>query len=189
MNKLIHPDTTIWCDMDGVVAVYDADGFQGKNPPYLVATSHYFRWCQPDEKIINALKLLQSVYHIRIKLISNVSSELKQEHKADKKFWIKQHMPFIDTSMDYNAITISKADFVKKLKKQKLKSTDILISDFNQDLEPWKKEGGTAIKYANGINNPHSYIGPHIPQQFSTKQIVNYLIDIIYDINKATQKE
>lgn len=183
MNHNIHPNTTIWCDMDGVIAVYDVNGFRGSNPPFLVQNSHYFLNCTPDTKIIKALQLLHDVYHIKLKIISNINETLKQEHTSDKSKWLKQHVPFINVDKDYHAIIVSKTDYVQQKKKQSLQKTDILISDYNNDLNPWSIHGGTGIKYANGINNPNSYNGLHIPEHYTTKQIANYLIDIIYNIN------
>lgn len=184
MNNVNTNNTTIWCDMDGVVAIYDMKGFCGKNPPFLKTNSHYFRDCIPDDKIINALQLIQEIYNIKIKIISNVHKTLKQEHTQDKYEWLKEHMPFINTKESYYPITESKTDYVKKIKKQGLTKFDILISDFNGDLIPWSENGGTGIKYANGINNPHSYDGIYIPEEYTTKEITNQIIDTIYKINR-----
>lgn len=181
----IDPKITIWCDMDGVIAVYESDGFKGDNPPFLTPNSHYFRHCTPDDRIIQALKLLHEIYHVKIKIISNVAPELKTEHTNDKEKWLKKHLPFLNTDDDFKAITVPKVDYVKKIKKTKaLTSKDVLISDFNNDLKPWSAAGGTAIKYANGINNPHSHDGNHIPEKATTKQIANQLIDTLYEISK-----
>lgn len=185
MNNLIHSDTKIWCGMGGVTAIYNADCHQGKEPPSMTAKSHYFRNCKPDEKMIKALELLKHIYHVNINMITEVQSNLKREQKSDKRTWLKNYMPFIDPTSEYHAVTIPKATYVQKINKKKLSSQDILISDFNQDLQPWAKAGGTAIKYANGINNPHSYHGFVIAETATAKQIVNYIIDIIYKINKG----
>lgn len=185
MNHYIDPKITIWCDMDGVIAVYEPEGFKGNNPPFLTPNSHYFRHCTPDEKIIQALKLLHEIYHVKVKIISNVDKTLKNEHTNDKEKWLKQHLPFLDTDDDFKAIIVPKSDYVMKIKKTKeLTSKDVLISDFNNDLKPWFAAGGTAIKYANGINNPHSHNGYHIPETATAKQITNQLIDILYKISK-----
>ena len=80
MNSYIDPKITIWCDMDGVIAVYEPEGFKGDNPPFLIPNSHYFRHCTPDNRIIQALKLLHEIYHVKIKIISNVLPTLKNEH-------------------------------------------------------------------------------------------------------------
>lgn len=93
----INQDTTLWCDMDGVVAVYDADGFRGKNPPFLIPDSHYFRDCTPDMRIIKALQLLHDVYHVKIKIISNIDVTLKQEHHTDKYNWLKKYICLLST--------------------------------------------------------------------------------------------
>lgn len=177
----LQQNTTIWCDMDGVVAIYEPDGFRGTNPPFLIQDSHYFRNCTPDLRIIQALQLLNDIYHIQIKIISNVHTTLKQEHYNDKYEWLKQHMPFIDTDRNYYAITVPKATYVEKLKRKTLTKSDILISVYNGDLFKWSKQGGTGIKYANGINNPHSYDGLYISEKCTSKQIANQIIDIIYD--------
>ena len=184
MNNVNTNNTTIWCDMDGVVAIYKPDGFYGKKPPFLIPNGHYFQNCLPDNKIINTLCILHNIYNIKIKIISNVHETLKQEHSFDKYKWIEQYMPFINVEKDYHPITMSKTDYVKKIKKKDLTKFDILISDFNKDLIPWSENGGTGIKYANGLNNPHSYNGIYIPEEYNTKQIANQIIDTIYKLNR-----
>lgn len=178
-----NTNTTIWCDMDGVIAVYDPDGFRGKNPPFLIKNSHYFQHCKPDTRIIEALRLLQDVYRIRIRIISNVNLTSMSEHHTDKYIWLKQHLPFINVDKYYNTTTISKAETVAAIKNEKLTTSDILISDYNGDLTMWTQCGGTSIKYANGINNPTSHNGIHIPLESNSKEIANQLIDIIYKNN------
>lgn len=176
----INQDTTLWCDMDGVVAVYDADGFRGKNPPFLIPDSHYFRDCTPDMRIIKALQLLHDVYHVKIKIISNIDVTLKQEHHTDKYNWLKKYMPFINIDKNYHTTTVSKAKYVARITHHHLTKSDILISDYNKDLIAWTESGGTSIKYANGINNPRSHNGIYIPLEYNSKQIANQLIDVIY---------
>ena len=178
----LQKNTNIWCDMDGVIAIYEPDGFCGENPPFLIPNSHYFRNCIPDLRIIQALQLLNDIYHIPIKIISNVHESLKQEHHNDKYDWLKQHTPFINIDKNYHTIINSKATYVEKLKRKALTKSDILISDYNGDLKKWSESGGTGIKYANGINNPHSYDGLYIPEKYTSKQIANQIIDIIYEI-------
>lgn len=185
MNSYIDPKNTIWCDMDGVIVVYEPDGFKGDNPPFLIPNSHYFRHCTPDDRIIQALKLLHEIYHVKIKIISNVLPTLKNEHTNDKEKWLKQNLPFLNINDDFKAIIVPKVDYVMKIKKTKnLTPKDVLISDFNNDLKPWSDAGGTAIKYANGINNPHSHDGCHISETSTAKQIANQLIDMLYEISK-----
>ena len=38
----------------------------------------------------------------------------------------------------------------------KLTALDILIDDYNKNLDDWKAHGGTPVKYVNGINSPRN---------------------------------
>lgn len=58
---------------------------------------------------------------------------------------------------------------------------DILIDDYNENLENWREMGGLAIKYNNGINSPNvlepneSFNGIHISQNMISNDIVELL--------------
>lgn len=180
-SKKIHSPTnhkTLWCDMDGVIAIYDTNGFKGDSPPFLVKNSHYFANCQPDERIIKALMILEQ-NHYPAHIISNITDlddELALEHELDKKNWLTQYILFLHHKLQFTAIKQPKADYAVKYLNRKLTSTDLLISDYNNDLTLWNNAGGTGIKYLNGINNPLSYNGPKIEPQWTPCTIADYIM-------------
>ena len=58
---------------------------------------------------------------------------------------------------------------------EKLEKTDVLISDYKNDIYPWIEAGGTAVKYLNGINDPESYPGPKITEDMKPEDIERYV--------------
>lgn len=59
-----------------------------------------------------------------------------------------------------------------------LSGHDILIDDYNENLELWREYGGTAVKYLNGINNPYSWSGHRLVNTLSADEIVKYLLEL-----------
>ena len=57
---------------------------------------------------------------------------------------------------------------------------DVLIDDYNKNLEDWREHGGLAVKYLNGINSADSFSGPIIDQMMSADDIVDMLLAIRY---------
>lgn len=184
-----NKNITVWCDMDGVLAIYEPESYTGDHPRYLIPNEHYFATCLPDERIIKVLQHLTNIYHVKLNVISNVHPTMKQEHSIDKRNWLRTHMSFLDTGMHYYPVLVPKYEYVETKLHRSLRPTDILISDFNRDLEPWLAHGGTAIKYINQINNPDSFKGPCISTDLSVKRITNYLIDMITDISNPSERE
>ena len=171
-------NTTLWSDMDGVIAIYDVNGFRGNNPPFLIKDGHYFAKCRPDERIINALMTLEK-NHYPANIVSNVidsDATLALEHELDKRAWITQYISFLHHTLQFAAITQSKAEYAMQQLNRPLKPTDLLISDYNKDLVLWNNAGGTGIKYLNGINDPSSYDGPKIQQQWTSDEIADYIM-------------
>lgn len=179
---LIHTKT-IWSDQDGVIAVYEPKAYRqhlnpNTTPVFFLPNVHYYATVKPDEKIIAAYQQLNQ--EIPLQILTNLTDDmiLAQEHEADKIQWTKTHMPFLNIAEQYHPIHIPKWKFATRYLKRSLQPTDILISDFNNDLIPWKHAGGTAVKYLNGINSEKSYDGPHILPEWSSEEIKDYILNL-----------
>lgn len=170
---------TLWSDQDGVIAVYELHAYRpsptNPNPVFFQPNAHYYQNVKPDKKIIEAYRICNSL--VPLYVLTNITHDtlLQEEHKTDKIKWTKQHMNFLDLEEQYYPIQIPKHEFAMQKLHRPLQKTDVLISDYNKDLIPWVNAGGTAVKYLNGINSKESYNGPHIPQEWSTDNIVDYI--------------
>ena len=168
----------LFTDMDGVVAVYDRAAFI-ENPdgtlPFMEPGIHFFSSRLPDNRIIDAYERLSKNHDFLV--LSNIVDDpvVADEHKEDKKEWVKKYMPYVDIEKQLYVIMEPKYKTAERLLNRKLEKTDILISDFKNDIYPWIEAGGTAIKYLNGINDPTSYTGPQITQEMGPEEIERYV--------------
>jgi hypothetical protein len=186
-----YDNITFWSDQDGVIATYEPDAYEGEdenNLPFMQPGIHYFRNLIPDKKIINVYKNLHYKNNIPINVITNIINEptLYDEHAHDKLLWTKKHMTFIDTDNHFFTIPVpnKKCDFVTKHLNRPLRKTDILISDYNKDLEPWHENGGTAIKYGNGLNDTWSWHGDKLSPFSTSYEMYDQIIKIINHLLK-----
>lgn len=178
-------------DMDGVIALYDRNAYKetdGQQPRWLKKNEHYFRHLEAD---MWALELIYDVIsytktHIRKDgthdnvyiLTSVVVGPIFNEHFHDKILWAREKIP----QLPLENILISvgdKNDCVEFVTDHVLTKEDILIDDYNPNLEKWKAAGGTAVKYCNGINSTDSFDGSHIGQMFNNvDNTVKHLLNI-----------
>ena len=162
-------------DMDGVLVQYDREAYTGDNPLFLQKNSHYFRDLKPDRR---ALSLIDAVWRDVQKSNEKKSEDetpddvfiltsiynhgaIFSEHLHDKLHWLHKWLPYIDVEHVFISVT-SKHDAVEYIKDKALTSDDILIDDYNRNLEEWRKAGGRPVKYLNGLNDPKSFTGCEI---------------------------
>ena len=184
----------VFTDMDGVVAKYERASFVEREDgslPFMDPGIHYFSSRIPDQRIIDAYerlsknhdfqRIIDAYEHLSKNhyffVLSNIVDDptISNEHEEDKKEWVKKYMPFVDINSQLYVIKEPKYKTAERLLGLKLEKTDILISDFNNDIYPWIEAGGTAIKYLNGINDPNSYRGPQITQEMEPEEIERYI--------------
>lgn len=177
----------IWCDMDGVIAVYERNDYIGQNPGYRKPDGHYFLYRPVDTKMAKVLyELYKRGYELHI--LSNINSDLpetiRSEMILDKKLWLNHNFPYIDKHESRHFITTDKASYITSHRCKNPGKTDVLISDFNRDLIPWIKYGKTGFKYGNGINDVTSCSGA-IPlrAEMTADEIITAII------NQAEKKE
>lgn len=173
-----------WFDMDGVIVKYEPSAYKGNDPPYLRKNAHYFASLTPDAKMIEVTKRLQTELAAddNIYILTSVSplGELFAEQVKDKKNWLRTYAPHIDTDTSFFPSVSNKRDMAALLtcSVDTLSKYDILIDDYNKNLELWREYGGTAVKYLNGINSPHSWSGHKLMPDISADEIVKYLLDL-----------
>lgn len=141
----------IFIDMDGVIAEHVKDDYLGGNPKFL--QPHYFSNCNPNSTIVTFIHLLQE-FEIPYLFLSRISPPLNyQEVAMDKRKWLYHFAP------GSNAIFTkgSKVETAQKWLGRNLQKDDILIDDFNPNLNEWESAGATAIKFLNGNNSPDTW--------------------------------
>ena len=178
-----------WFDMDGVLVQYDRDGYVGQNPKYLQLGSHYFRNLKPDTKAIKTLQILSERNKNKIFILTTISNlgSLYVEQMTDKIAWLREYCPFLDIQTQFIPAVSSKRDIVEAIRKPDglgIGLNDVLIDDWNTNLNEWTASGGLALKYLNGINSPNnknkqvSYRGINLTDYMSSEDIVA-LLDMI----------
>lgn len=141
----------IFIDMDGVIAEHIKDDYIGKHPKFL--QPHYFSTCKPNPTIVTFVHLLQEL-QIPYLFLSKVSPPLNyQESTIDKHKWLSEFAP------GSNAIFTqgSKVEVAQQWLGRNLQTDDVLIDDFNPNLEEWESTGATAVKFLNGNNSPDTW--------------------------------
>lgn len=172
-------------DMDGVLAEYDYNCFLGENPPYLTKDSHCYKDLKADVKAIEVMTKL----HERKKQVCVLTNptnlgHLYVEQVRDKIKWLNNYVTWLDIKTQFIAIPGPKRNImetIRKPKNQPITMHDILIDDWNPNLNTWNQAGGLALKYCNGINSPNiknpdtSYNGLHLTVEMSADDILELL--------------
>lgn len=150
-------------DMDGVVVEYDRDAYTGDDPLFMRKNQHYFKDLNPDRKMLEVIDIMhqKSRYtgdHIYLLTSIPMNGAIFNEHFHDKISWVHRWLPYLDIDDILISVT-SKRDTVEYIQNHQLSTKDILIDDYNRNLNDWRKANGISVKYCNGINSPDSFDG------------------------------
>lgn len=153
-----------YIDMDGTLVKYDRNAYTGKNPLFLQPGQHYFLNLEPDRKMLAFVdKLIKLCRYTgdEVFILTSIpmAGSIFNEHFHDKIIWLAKWLPAIDITHIIISVT-NKRDAAEYINNHKLTKNDILIDDYNKNLNDWINGSGIAYKYSNGINNPLSYNGP-----------------------------
>lgn len=176
--------TRYYIDMDGVLVKYDRNAYIGSDPMYKRKNAHYYRDLQPDFRMLEFTdKLMRFCQRTdnELYVLSSLPMQgpIFNEQFHDKILWLSRWMPYIDIDHILLSVT-SKRDAVEYIHNHQLTPNDILIDDYNKNLNEWKDADGTAVKYCNGLNNPDSFSGIKLHENIS----VDSMIDIVCQINE-----
>lgn len=179
-------NSTIWFDMDGVLSKYSHQDYLGPN--HIYKKPHYFL-TRPVNPIMQQLfnKITQSNrFHLQhLGVISKVQPEIPKfiEESSDKKEWLitNIHKSLIKPNdHQYQALFTghneSKAKKVLSHLNRPLTQYDILIDDYNSNLEDWVAHGGTAIKY--GLGDKESWPSYSFTDDLTVEQMLDFLATI-----------
>lgn len=177
---------TIWFDMDGVLSQYDHQDYIG--PKYKFKKPHYFltRPVNPImQKLFIEIAKSNTLNINRLGIISKVQPEIDKfiEESSDKSTWVNTYLtddytqfyqiPYPPLFTGHNE---SKAKKVSSSLDRPLTQYDILIDDYNSNLEDWVAHGGTAIKY--GLGDKESWPSYSFTDTTSVDEMLKFL-DII----------
>jgi len=192
----------IYVDMDGVIAKYERGAYACADkgtPMYMRPGGHYFKKVKPDVRMIEVVKSLCDTKH-RLNILTNVSNQgsMFLEQANDKREWLHEHCPCINTDTQFIAIASTKRFLVESLNMADgkyriaghiLTADDLLIDDYNKNLDDWVLAGGTAIKYLNGENTSETFAGIHLDLIMTSDQIFALITQYLDFQNNFNRKE
>lgn len=151
-------------DIDGTLAVYISKDYAWWE------IDGIFRHLTPQRNVLNAIKeLINNKEEVYIITAYHRHTPLA---KYDKIYWLKKHLPEVDINHQiYTFCGEDKTTYIPN----GVKPTDILLDDFNKNLENWRNVGGTSIKLLNGLNSKTSWNGKAIEVQETSENIYNAL--------------
>lgn len=154
------PDICVFMDMDGVLAHYvprDYQEIDGQPPRFMKLNSHYFikRSLDMSARFLAYGLLDEPTIDIYVcsHIVENPDTPLGHEHLSDKDCWLWQHLSRLMVIHDPIIGTESKVAMCEDTLGRDLGPTDVLIDDYNANLDDWKKAGGTSVKWLNGLNS------------------------------------
>ena len=137
----------LFVDMDGTLARFH-DEVQ-----YLerMWEKDFFTNLKPFQELVDGLKeFKQRNPNVEVFILSAAIEGEPPYCKAQKHKWLEEHLSEIDAAHRiFTDVGVPKANYIAG----GIRSTDILIDDYNVGLEEWQKFGGTAVKCVNNINH------------------------------------
>lgn len=165
----------VFFDVDGVLAIFEPCSGE----PWL-EEPHFFLTRKPNENAIRLYRKTRTLYEaIPLSSFPSVPVELEKEefakYQKDKTQWLHTHtgLAALLTCAPGNK-TRAAVEYLN----HRLTKRDILIDDYNPNLQEWYRAGGTAIKFLNGINSRQSWGGPCIDQNIEPEAFLKFLQEL-----------
>lgn len=160
----------LFVDMDGVLCRFNKDASIEE-----VASKGYFKRCEPQQSVINAvLRILHETY-TEVFILSSVFAD---DHSvADKNWWLDEYglSGIDDDHRLFVPYGMSKAVFLQE--SVGAGKNDFLLDDFSKNLHEWH---GIGIKLLNGLNGTKgTWNGYNVSSRSSEDVIKNTLLGIM----------
>ncbi len=186
-RALTYTVIMIYFDMDGVLARYDINGYLGETPPFKQTGSHYFAGLEADSVAMEMFKTLYKEIPGSVMVLTSVSieREIRTEQTMDKILWLLKQFPDFDFGAHFLSTSTEKRNIISNIRGMSLNKKDILIDDWNANLYAWTANGGTAIKYLNGINSEQSWPGTVLYSNEGAGSCLNHFRTLWYSLNSS----
>ena len=177
----------IYFDMDGVLASYDINGYIGEKPPFAQVGGHYFSTLSADPVAMGMFRTLYKEIPGSVMVLTSVSfqRELRTEQTFDKIHWLLDQFPDFDFGAHFLSTSTEKRNIISNIRGMSLNRRDILIDDWNANLYAWTTNGGTAIKYLNGINSKKSWPGEFLESGAGLENCLEKFRAIWFNMNSS----
>lgn len=179
-----NSNKTIWFDMDGVLSLYEPEAYVGVNPTFRTQPN-YFRNLAPDALMMEVFSVLtaRNAPGIDVHVISKCQSSVQKfmEESSDKRLWLHEHVSGDSPVFESHFVgeKESKADKAMAVLGRPLTKHDVLIDDYNANLQDWMDKGGCALKY--GVGDQYTAPSYCIPFQSMDWEGVCAFIEVVLD--------
>ena len=170
----------VFFDMDGVLAEYRENCSE-----YDMKQKGYFSSLKPERNMVNALTRLaldSDMLGIRVCVLTKVYPTVFKYSVREKLEWRDEYLPELYDSefIMVNGEELEKSEAVSELNDCAIDSDCYLIDDYNPNLAEWVKNGGSAVKYVNEINDKnHSFIGERIMHTMTEDEIYSFIVNLV----------
>ncbi len=170
----------VFFDMDGVLAEY-RNGCTEND----MKEKGYFSSLKPEMNMINALTRLaldSDELGIRVCVLTKVYPTQFKYSVSEKLQWRDEYLPdlFDSEFVMVNGEEQEKSEAVCDLTGGAINEDCFLIDDYNPNLAEWIKNGGSAVKYVNKINDKNrSFVGNRILHTMSEDEIYTYIVSML----------
>lgn len=188
----------IFVDMDGTLARFHDENLYLER----MFEKGFFAGLKPFDNAVEAIKhIIDNHPNVDVYVLS--AAITTPYCLAEKNAWLDKYLPNIDKE---HRIFVENLSTAKSLcvpgsymykddngkYHNKIFKNDILIDDYNKNLEEWERDGGTAIKAKNNINHKglHGELwkGELIDVTDTAESIVERLTEIIVSREKGIEE-
>lgn len=156
----------VFMDMDGVLVQYDRAVYSDPSRPWEALGAHYFATLRPDQRALALARALDHEPWATVSVCSRTSSlttsAVGREQFEDKRKWCRS---ILEPYVDIHHLIVThwrKESAAEAALGRPLRTTDVLVDDFNENLTSWEAAGGRSVKWLNGENNADSWYGTSI---------------------------
>jgi 5'(3')-deoxyribonucleotidase len=137
----------VFIDMDGTLARFHAEN----NYLERMYEPSFFASLAPYENAVDTAAKLAEGGEAEVFVISSVIEGYPPGDCAEQKHaWLDKHLPMIDRAHRiFPPMGANKTEYVTG----GVRADDVLVDDYNKNLEEWESAGGTSVKFVNDIND------------------------------------
>jgi len=135
----------LFVDMDGTLANFHA----ASNYLEKMWEPGYFEQLDPYSRAVETIDLYRATYPDSEIFVISATID-SPTCIAEKEAWLDQHLPHVDAD---HRIFVPMGEDKSQYIPDGIRRTDVLLDDYNKNLNEWKEAGGTSVKFVNEIND------------------------------------